>query len=212
MASASPPSVEALVNCNADPSLDSEEREFLRLINVYRNQSGLPPLALSENLNRAAAWKANHMAVHNYFAHDDTPIGRTWGQRIRDCGYTLNTFRGENLAAGNGAAAAAFEQWRNSPGHNANMLSPNFRVIGIGRAYNASSTYDWYWATDFGGASDGAGDVSCSDGLNPIDAALILQYAAGLSGGLPCASRGDMNADGRIDAADALMVLQFSAG
>jgi hypothetical protein len=85
-------------------------------------------------------------------------------------------------------------------------------VIGIGRAYNAASAYDWYWTTDFGGASDGGGDVSCNDGVNSVDAALILQYAAGLSASLPCPSRGDMNGDDRIDAADALMVLQFSAG
>jgi uncharacterized protein YkwD len=30
------------------------------------------------------------------------------------------------------------------------MLSANFTEIGIGRAYNPSSTYGWYWCTEFG--------------------------------------------------------------
>ena len=49
-------------------------------------------------------------------------------------GYTYNTYRGENIAAGNASASATFTQWRNSPTHNTNMLNANFRAIGIGRA------------------------------------------------------------------------------
>ncbi len=142
-------------NCQVDASIDAEEQEFLRLINEHRAQNGRAPLQLSTALNRAAAWKSQHMADNNYFAHDDTPIGRTWIQRIRDCGYTSNSYIGENIAAGISSAQSAFNLWRNSPGHNSNMLNGSYVVIGIGRAYNASSAYDWYWTTDFGGALDG---------------------------------------------------------
>lgn len=41
-----------------------------------------------------------------------------------------------------------------SSGHNQNMLNPNYRVIGIARAYDAASSYGWYWTTDFGGTVD----------------------------------------------------------
>lgn len=34
------------------------------------------------------------------------------------------------------------------------MLNVSYTVIGIGRAYNAGSTYQWYWRTDFGGYLD----------------------------------------------------------
>ncbi len=141
-------------NCTVDASIDTEEAEFLRLINEHRQQNGLSPLALSDTLSRAAAWKSEDMAANGYFAHDDTPIGRTWTQRLSDCGYTFGTWLGENVAAGNASAAGTFQQWRNSPGHNANMLSANFAAIGIGRAYGASSQYGWYWTTDFGGVVD----------------------------------------------------------
>lgn len=152
---ASPQATLALTNCSVSDTLDSEEVEFLRLINEYRQQNGRAPLQPSDNLLRAAAWKSRHMADNNYFAHDDLPIDRTWVQRLRDCGYTHNTYLGENIAAGNATAAATFEQWRNSPGHNANMLSANYAAIGIARAYSANSAYGWYWTTDFGGVADG---------------------------------------------------------
>jgi len=140
-------------DCTVDASLDSEEKAFLTLINNYRQQNGLPKLAVSYTLTRAAAWKSADMANNNYFAHDD--LSRTWVQRIRDCGYGFNTYIGENIAAGYTTAQAVFDGWKNSPGHNANMLGANYTAIGIGRYYRQGSPYGWYWTTDFGGFDDG---------------------------------------------------------
>ena len=151
----STPITHALVNCTVDASIDNQEYQFLLLINDFRRQHGVGPLQLSDRLNRAAAWKAKHMAQYNYFAHDDLPINRTWVQRLRDCGYTYNTYLGENIAAGNWSAQATFEQWRNSPPHRDNMLNPNYTAMGVGRFYWASSNSGWYWVTDFGGYRDG---------------------------------------------------------
>jgi hypothetical protein len=67
-------------------------------------------------------------------------------------GYTYNTWRGENLVAGTETAQYAFNLWKDSPGHNANMLGSHYTVIGIARAFSPTSDYGWYWATEFGGA------------------------------------------------------------
>ena len=56
------------------------------------------------------------------------------------------------------------------------------------------------------------GDANCDDAVNAIDAAFILQFGAGLIGGLPCADRADANQDGDVTAVDAALVLQFGAG
>jgi len=151
---ASPPRTTAAAgDCTADPSFDSEETAFLMLINGHRMQNGLQPLQASWTLSKAAQWKSQDMGARAYFAHDDG--WRTWVQRIRDCGYGYNAWLGENIAAGISSAQAAFDLWRNSAGHNANMLNVNYTAIGIGRAYVAGSPYGWYWTTDFGSVSDG---------------------------------------------------------
>ena len=57
-----------------------------------------------------------------------------------------------------------------------------------------------------------AGDVNCSDSVNAIDSALILQFGAGLVGSLACQDNGDVNGSGDINSIDAAIVLQFVAG
>ncbi len=123
------------------------------MINEYRVANGLPQLHLSRSLSVAADYHSVDMANKDYFSHT-LADGATWSQNIANHGYTYNTYQGENIAAGNESASATFNQWRNSPGHNANMLNPNFTAIGIGRAYNGSATYGWYWTTTFGGYAD----------------------------------------------------------
>ena len=135
---------------------DAEEMAFLKLINDYRQQNGRAPLTLTQTLGAASDHHSVSMANYNYFNHFLTPEGIGWSQNMTNHGYTYSTYRGENIAAGNATASATFTQWKNSPDHNTNMLNANFKAIGIGRAYNSASTYDWYWTTNFGGYVDGA--------------------------------------------------------
>jgi hypothetical protein len=145
----------ALTNCAvADMTYDSEEQAFLGLINQYRAQNGLSKLSVSINLNRAATWMARDLAENNYFAHTDS-LGRSPTGRVPDCGGQPQA--GENLAAGTikDTAAEAFEMWKKSPSHNANMLYASYKQLGIARHYDASSTYSWYWVTEFSTSDDG---------------------------------------------------------
>ncbi len=57
-----------------------------------------------------------------------------------------------------------------------------------------------------------AGDANCDGLVNAIDAALILQYGAGLLPALPCPQAADANHDASINSIDAALVLQFVAG
>jgi uncharacterized protein YkwD len=130
--------------------LDGEESAFLTLINQYRQANGKAALTLNQNLINSSKWLSGDMANKNYFNHTDSQ-GRDPFKRMSDFGYGLNTYKAENIAAGFSTAAQALDAWKNSPGHNANMLDGNYKVIGIGRAYNPNSVYKWYWTTDFGG-------------------------------------------------------------
>ena len=143
----------APATASADPALDAEEHAFCAKINDYRAQNGRAPLRVSVSLTNAADWLSTDLANKSYFSHTDS-LGRTFSTRLGAFGYTYSTYKGENIAAGNATAASTFDQWRNSAGHNANMLNASYTVIGIGRAYNASAAYRWYWTTDFGGYAD----------------------------------------------------------
>lgn len=131
-------------------ALDSEEARLLDLINGYRAANGLGILFIDESLNSSARWMAEDMARNGYLSHTDS-LGRDPVSRMAAFGYGYNTWKGENLAAGLATAQEAFDHWKQSPSHNANLLNPNFTVIGIGRAYNQGTTFGWYWANDFGG-------------------------------------------------------------
>lgn len=150
-------SASAITNCTVThDGNDSEELAFLGLINTYRSQNGLGALSISTNLNRGSAWMAQDLADNNYFAHTDS-LGRSPYSRGIDCGYPSGA--GENLAAGGAwsTAAAAFQAWQTSPGHNSNMLGQYYQQIGIARYFKAGSQYGWYWATTFGATNDGTG-------------------------------------------------------
>lgn len=56
------------------------------------------------------------------------------------------------------------------------------------------------------------GDVNCDGVVDSVDAALILQFVAGLTSPLPCQGRADVNGDGTISSIDAALVLQAVAG
>jgi uncharacterized protein YkwD len=137
-----------------DTTMDSEEQAFLRLINAYRMQHALGPLSLSGSLNRSASWMAKDLATGNYFGHQDSG-GRSPSTRAAHCGYPQGA--GENLAAGKSWSTAqkAFDAWKGSAEHNANMLTRSYRQIGIARHYGNSSNYGWYWVTNFGNTNDG---------------------------------------------------------
>ncbi len=59
-----------------------------------------------------------------------------------------------------------------------------------------------------------AGDADCSGTVNSVDAALVLQFDAGLVDILvfTCLLVADVNEDGTVNALDATLILQFSAG
>src|SRR3990172_6453901 len=126
---------------------------FLDLINAYRSGQGLPTLAIDPQLQAASRWMSADMATNDYFSHYDS-LGRDPFQRMDAFGYTYNVWKGENLAAGTSDAQVAFDLWKASPGHNSNMVNPQFHGVGIARAYGPTTGLGWYWTTDFGGVAN----------------------------------------------------------
>lgn len=133
----------------SQPGLAKEELELLAMINVYRQANKLPTVVINNTLTNAARWMSLDMASKHYLDHTDS-LGRTAFKRIAAFGYPSDTHRGENIGAGFETAAGVMEGWKNSPAHLANLLNPNYRVVGISRIYDPAAPYKWYWTTDYG--------------------------------------------------------------
>lgn len=137
------------------PSYANFQKEFLRHINKVRasgckcGNTYMPPVApLSWNklLERSASGHARDMYRRNYFAHLSRS-GKSIKNRIEDAGYTLTGMRtyaiGENIAAGQRSIEEVMRSWIASEGHCKNIMSKNFREIGVAET-------NFYWVQDFG--------------------------------------------------------------
>jgi uncharacterized protein YkwD len=133
--------------------------DVLALVNANRaagaicgstNRPPVGPLSLDASLNDAAEGHALDMAVNNFFSHTGTGNTSPF-QRIAAAGFTGSP-QGENIAAGYDTAASVVSGWMTSPGHCNNIMSASYDYMGVGYAYNASSTYRHYWAQTFGGS------------------------------------------------------------
>ncbi|MDQ4099674.1 MAG: CAP domain-containing protein [Chloroflexota bacterium] len=148
-----------LANTATGYAPSSQECAFLTIINSYRQSKGIAALKMTRILGASAEHHSVDMAKSGVFSHT-LSTGVTWSQNMTNHGYTFSTYRGENIAAGYSLAQDTFNQWKNSPTHNANMLNGNFKAIGIGQVYNSTSKWKYYWTTNFGGYVDST-MVSC---------------------------------------------------
>ena len=54
--------------------------------------------------------------------------------------------------------------------------------------------------------------MNCDGTVSSIDAALVLQFVAGLLSALGCEDAADASGDGSVNSIDAALILQYSAG
>ena len=132
-------------------------RAVLGLVNEARRRGGVcgtqrfapaAPLAWNDGLAAAALAHSSDMAQHDYFDHRDRR-GASVAERARQHGYPWRAV-GENIAAGQGSAQQVVAGWLASPGHCANILSPDFREMGTAYALNPKAALEIYWTQVFG--------------------------------------------------------------
>ncbi|MDD5693081.1 MAG: CvpA family protein [Patescibacteria group bacterium] len=107
----------------------ADENKMLELVNLERTTRGLKPLIMSEKLREIARNHSADMFQRGYFAHN-TPEGQTPFDRMDNAGI-IYMQAGENLALAPDVDIA-HSGLMNSPGHKANILTPDFRKVGIG--------------------------------------------------------------------------------
>ena len=121
------------------------EALIVQKMNAYRANAGLPELVVSDTVTTDARAWSQHMSDTDNFSHD--PDYKYFGAGKLDGGDT--SYAGENIAYNHRenfgdkwgaygttknpmqAADALFDQWKNSSGHDKNMLAQN-NVVGVG--------------------------------------------------------------------------------
>jgi uncharacterized protein YkwD len=118
---------------------DRYESDVLAGTNAERTAAGLTPLTAQACVDSFAETQARKMADESRMYHQDlTPILSTCGLRMV----------GENVAEGFPDGKAVMVGWMNSPGHKANILKPEYRLLGVGAVQNSQGR--WYSAQVFG--------------------------------------------------------------
>lgn len=107
----------------------SDEAKMLQMLNQARAQHGLAPLTLDPRLQAVARAHSNEMFQQGYFAHD-SPTAGSPVDRLNAAHIPYQTM-GENIAYAPNVDVAE-RALMQSPGHRANILSPEFSRVGIG--------------------------------------------------------------------------------
>jgi hypothetical protein len=102
---------------------------IIQLTNQQRASMGLNTLNSNAKLAAAAQAKANNMFEVQYWDHFG-PNGESPWMFISQAGYAY-VYAGENLAKGFRTAEGVHEAWMASPTHKANIISPNYKDIGV---------------------------------------------------------------------------------
>lgn len=133
--------------------LDTEEWNFLRIINQHRQSIGRGLLKESVKLTNSAKWMSNDMATRNSLpANHIDSLGRQFQTRMAAFGYTQNA--GENIAWAGPTGQNVFDAWFTSTqGHKEEMETASRVAIGVSRI-KATSGSNWYWTADFGDILD----------------------------------------------------------
>jgi len=150
----------------------SFELQVVTLVNQERTAAGKPTLIAEERLFNAAEGHARWMADNDTLSHYEPPPSNPLydaGDRAVGAGYTPSSW-GETLAAGHTTPELVVlgypcindnecyitacidnrcDGWKQSPDHWP-ILMGTFRDIGVGYIYDASTTYDNWWAATVG--------------------------------------------------------------
>lgn len=185
------------------------------LVNKYRRDNGLSELKLCSALTRAAAARAEELAVS--FSHT-RPNGQSFSSIVVD--YHIPWSKtAENAAYGQTTPESAVKSWIDSESHRKNLLNPDYNYIGVGLFYSNGVCY-WdqiYVQTKEEMAGTRAprnyGDANNNGVLDGVDASFVLSDYARVSVGKASQMNerqrelADMNSDGIINGVDASAIL-----
>lgn len=118
--------------------------DITAMISQYRREHGLPAVKTDPKLTAVAERQAQAMAKSGVMDHD---VDGSFASRLSGANVVTGA---ENIAAGTATWVSTLRMWKESTGHNKNLLMPGADLLGVAVARNENTRYKVYWAMVIG--------------------------------------------------------------
>lgn len=118
------------------------------LVNAYRKTQGLKPLALNTELTNAAKAHARDLAKWDRISHYGSDGSNPW-DRVKRAGYNAKV-AAENVGTGQISFEEVLKGWKESAGHNRNLLMNDVDHMGIALVQDPKTEFKTFWVLALG--------------------------------------------------------------
>lgn len=120
------------------------------LINQYRAEKKLKPLRLNAELTAAAKAHSRDLAKWDRISHYGSDGSNPW-DRVKRSGYKAK-LAAENVGTGQITFEEVLKGWKESPGHNKNLMLPDAEHMGIALVQDPKTEFKSFWTLVLGAA------------------------------------------------------------
>ncbi len=132
-----------------DYSRTALDPSFARdIVNQYRAEHGLKPLKLSAELTAAAKAHSRDLAKWDRISHYGSDGSNPW-DRVKRAGFKAR-IAAENVGTGQIDFSEVMKGWKESPGHNKNLLLADADHMGIALVQEPKSEFKSFWTLVLG--------------------------------------------------------------
>lgn len=118
------------------------------LINQYRSEKGLKPLKLNATLTEAAKAHSRDLAKWDRISHYGSDGSNPW-DRVKRAGYKPK-LAAENVGTGQVSFDEVLVGWKESEGHNKNLLLADAREMGLALVQDPKTEFKSFWTLVIG--------------------------------------------------------------
>lgn len=127
---------------NLDPNFARD------IINQYRAEHGLKPVKLNTELTAAAKLHSKDLAKWDRISHYGSDGSNPW-DRVKRSGFKAR-LAAENVGTGQIDFAEVMKGWKESPGHNKNLLLADADYMGIALVQESKTEFKSFWTLVLG--------------------------------------------------------------
>lgn len=127
---------------NLDPSFARD------IINQYRAEHGLKPVKLNTELTAAAKLHSKDLAKWDRISHYGSDGSNPW-DRVKRSGFKAR-LAAENVGTGQIDFGEVMKGWKESPGHNKNLLLADAEYMGIALVNEPKTEFKSFWTLVLG--------------------------------------------------------------